>query len=105
MRYQIPPGGPQSGPIARFLGAVIGLFIMIGLFFLGITVFAFAAGIALVAFLVFYARFWWLTRKARRRYADAEQQAGHGRPGQGSGRGRATDRQGVTLDGEYEERD
>ena len=117
MRYQIPPGGPQSGPIARFLGAVIGLFIMIGLFFLGITVFAFAAGIALVAFLVFYARFWWLTRKARRRYADAEQQAGHGRPGfrgqdpggqDAGGQGKATgrrDRQGVTLDGEYEERD
>lgn len=109
MRYQIPPGGPQSGPVARFLGAIIGVFIMIGLFFLGITVFAAAAGIALVAFLVFYARFWWLTRKARRRYRESGesresgQQPGHGRPS--SSAGRPGDRRGVTLDGEYEERD
>ncbi len=113
MRYQIPPGGPQSGPIARFLGAIIGVFIMIGLFFLGITVFAAAAGMALIAFLVFYARFWWLTRKARKRYRGSphesgqsgadQQQPGHGRPS--SATGRSEGRRGVTLDGEYEERD
>lgn len=108
MRYQIPPGGPQGSPLTRFLGAIVGVFIMVGLFFVGITVFAAAAGIALIAFLVFYARFWWLTRKSRRRFQEGEESAahqpGHGRPDPQSPR-QDRDRRGVTLDGEYEERD
>ncbi|MDX1455682.1 MAG: hypothetical protein R3217_09520 [Gammaproteobacteria bacterium] len=101
MNYRIPQG-PPGGPLARFIGAVLGIAIMIGLFFLGFFVFVAAAGVALVVFLVFYLRFWWLTRKGRRQQRARQGSADSASQRPEGGRER---RGSVTLEGEFEERD
>lgn len=91
MQNRLPNDTP-AGWLARAVGAVLTAIIAIGLLFLGLTVFAAAAGLALVVFLVVAARVWWLRRKLRRAAQD-----GHTPHKQ--------DARGVTLEGEYEERD
>ena len=92
MQNRLPYDTPV-GWLARAVGAVVGAIVMVGLFFLGLTVFAAVAGLALLVFLVMAARIWWL----RRRYQRAAGRPGStGRPGREAG--------GVTLEGEYEER-
>lgn len=91
MQNRLPNDTP-AGWLARAVGAVLTAVIAIGLLFLGLTVFAAAAGLALVVFLVVAARVWWLRRRFR---AAAARQ---GAPQQGPGHG-------VTLEGEYEKRD
>lgn len=98
MNYQFPHSRPPGGWFTRLLGAIVAGFIMAGLFLLGLTVFAAAAGIALVAFLVFYLRLWWLRRKA----GTGAGYAGAGTRQQGpQGQRRGS----VTLEGEYREKD
>lgn len=80
-----------AGWLARAVGAVVGAIVMIGLFFLGLTVFAAVAGLALLVFGIMAARIWWLRRKYRKA-------AGTGGASRERGPG------GVTLEGEYEER-
>lgn len=99
MNYRFPNSPPPGGFFTRLLGAIVGAVIMVGLFFLGLTVFAAAAGIALVAFVVFYLRLLWLRRKAGKG-------AGH-RPGgpYADTRREESRRESVTLEGEYREKD
>jgi hypothetical protein len=102
MNYRFPNSPPPGGFFTRLLGAIVGAVIMVGLFFLGLTVFAAAAGIALVAFVIFYLRLLWLRRKAGKG-------AGYG-PGNGQvgpntyTRREETRRESVTLEGEYREK-
>lgn len=93
MQYRFPEPSTPGGWLARIVGAIVGVLVMIGLFFLGITVFAAAAGVALVVFIVLAVRVWWLRLKMRRA------QDGEPRP-----RPERDTRKGVTLEGEYEER-
>ena len=90
MQNRIPNETP-AGWLARVVGAVVGAIVMVALFFLGVTVFAAVAGLAIVVFLVLAVRVWWLRRKLRRGAARNERT-----PHQGA-------RHGVTLEGEYEE--
>lgn len=95
MQYRIPDQSP-AGWFARLIGAVVGLIVMVGLFFLGLTIFAAVAGLAIVVFIVVAIRVWWLRRQLRARGGGAKQQ-----------HRRKTDpdrAMGVTLEGEYEER-
>ncbi len=91
---RIPFQNPNSNLFTRILGAVISQVILAGLLFVGFTVFVFAAGVAVVLFLLFYARIWWVTRKMRRQAAQSGA-ADHGRTSGGDG---------VTLEGEFEEK-
>lgn len=95
MQYRIPDQSP-AGWFARLVGGIVGLIVMIGLFFLGLTVFAAVAGLAIVVFIVVAIRIWWLRRKLRAQAGATGQQ-----------HRRKTDPnhvRGVTLEGEYEER-
>ncbi|MDX1442702.1 MAG: hypothetical protein R3270_02870 [Gammaproteobacteria bacterium] len=98
MNYRFPNSPPPGGFFSRLVGAIVGLFIMVGLFFLGLTVFAAAAGIALVAFIVFYIRLWWLRRKMRGQGG----QQGYYRESRYREQGNSRDS--VTLEGEYHEK-
>lgn len=91
------PNQTPGGWLARLAGAIISVIILAGLFFVGITVFAAVAGLAIVVFAVLAARVWWLRRKLRRSAAHGEaprQERRQDRPRSG----------GVTLEGEYEDR-
>lgn len=90
MRNQIPDQTP-GGLLTRIAGAIVSVVILAGLLFVGITVFAAVAGLAVLVFAVFAARVWWLRRKLRRGAARSETS----RPGPQAG--------GVTLEGEYED--
>lgn len=101
MNYRFPNSPPPGGFFSRLVGAIVGLFIMIGLFFVGLTVFAAAAGIALVAFIVFYIRLWWMRRRMRGQGTDGRVNGSADRDPQRRGpRGRDS----VTLEGEYHEK-
>lgn len=86
------PNDMSAGWFARAIGAIVGAIVMVGLFFLGLTVFAAVAGIALLVFAIVAVRIWWLRRKYRKA------------AGTGSGPQRRPGPGGVTLEGEYEER-
>jgi uncharacterized iron-regulated membrane protein len=87
MQYRIPHHAPRHW-FVRLLGGIVGVVVLVGLFFLGLTIFIAAAGLAILAFVVIAIRIWWLRRQLRVRAARA---ARH-------------DSAGVTLEGEYEER-
>lgn len=87
---QYIPNASPGGWFSRLVGALIGALALVGLFFLGLTVFAVALGLAVVVFVVAAARIWWLRRKLRARRGNPQRRAG--------------DKSGVTLEGEYEER-
>lgn len=93
MQNRLPNDTP-AGWLARAVGAIVGAIVMVGLFFLGLTVFAAVAGLALLVFAVLAARIWWLRRKFRKAAGTGESPR-HERSSAG----------GVTLEGEYEERD
>ncbi|HEX6928496.1 MAG TPA: hypothetical protein VF267_04560 [Gammaproteobacteria bacterium] len=93
MQKRLPNETP-AGWLARIAGAIVGVILMAGLFFLGITVFAAVAGLAILVFLVLAVRVWWLRRRFRRHAA------ANGEPASPQ----AGNRAGVTLEGEYEER-
>lgn len=93
MQNQIPDQTP-GGWLVRIIGAIVSVIVMVGLFFIGITVFAAVAGLALLVFIVLAVRVWWLRRQLQRR-------AG---PGGASARPRRDRTGGVTLEGEYEDR-
>lgn len=90
MQNRLPNDTP-AGWLARAVGAIVGAIVMIGLFFLGLTVFAAVAGLALVVFAVVAIRIWWL----RRRFRGAAKKEGARSREQGAG---------VIIEGEYEER-
>lgn len=94
MNYRFPNSPPPGGFLARLLGAIVGLIMMIGLFFIGLTVFAAAAGIALVAFVIFYIRLRWLQRHHRKQGGAPQHEAW-----------RSERKESVTLEGEYREKD
>jgi hypothetical protein len=50
-------------PLSRLLAAILAVLALVGAFFFGIFVLAFAAGIGLVAWLLFSIRLWWLRKK------------------------------------------
>lgn len=91
MQNRLPNDTP-AGWLARAVGAIVGTIVMVGLFFLGLTVFAAVAGLALIVFAVMAARIWWLRRRYRSAAATGGGPQRERRPG------------GVTLEGEYEER-
>lgn len=88
------PDETAGGWFARIVGAIVSVAVMVALFFLGITVFAAVAGLALLVFLVMAVRVWWLRRRLQRHAAHAG--------GASPRRDRRPD--GVTLEGEYEDR-
>lgn len=90
MQNRLPNDTP-AGWLTRAVGAIVGAIVMVGLFFLGLTVFAAVAGLALVVFAVVAARLWWLRRKFRTATTQGAAQREHRSSG-------------VTLEGEYEER-
>ncbi|HEX6928360.1 MAG TPA: hypothetical protein VF267_03850 [Gammaproteobacteria bacterium] len=79
--------------MARIAGAIVSIVILAGLFFVGITVFAAVAGLAVVVFAVLALRVWWLRRKLQRGSP----------PGETRRDRRRTQAGGVTLEGEYED--
>lgn len=89
MQNRLPNETP-GGWLGRLVGAVVSVAIMVALFFLGLTVFAAVAGLALVVFAVVAVRIWWLRRRFARQ---AGAQARHQKSADG-----------VTIEGEYEER-
>lgn len=86
---QYIPNTSGGSWFSRLVGALVGALVLVGLFFLGLTVFAVALGLAVVVFVVAAVRIWWLRRKLRRHRATNR---------------RRTDDKGVTIEGEYEER-
>lgn len=61
MPYYISP--PPMNPLSRLLAAILAVLALVGAFFFGIFVLAFAVGIGLVAWLSFSIRLWWLQKK------------------------------------------
>ncbi len=61
MPYYISP--PPMNPLSRLLAAILAVLAMVGAFFFGVFVLAFAAGIGLIAWLAFSVRLWWLRKK------------------------------------------
>jgi hypothetical protein len=61
MPYYISP--PPMNPLSRLLAAILAVLALVGAFFFGIFVLAFAAGIGLIAWLLFSIRLWWLRKK------------------------------------------
>lgn len=66
-------------PLSRLLAAILAVLAMVGAFFFGVFVLAFAAGIGLIAWLAFSIRLWWLRKSG-------VIQAGRG-PGSNQGQG------------------
>lgn len=50
-------------PLSRLLAGILAVLALVGAFFFGIFVLAFAVGIGLVAWLSFSIRLWWLRKK------------------------------------------
>lgn len=50
-------------PLSRLLAALLAVLALVGAFFFGIFVLAFAAGLGLLAWLVLSVRMWWLRKK------------------------------------------
>lgn len=50
-------------PLSRLLAAILAILALTGAFFFGIFILAFAAGIGLVAWMVFSIRLWWMRRR------------------------------------------
>ncbi len=70
MPYYISP--PPSGPVARFLGAIVAVLAMAGAVMLGMVAFVVIAGLGLVLGLVVWLRLVWIRRRLHRQ--------GHQRP-------------------------
>ena len=60
MQYQIAP--PPMNPLARLLAGVLAVLALVGAFFFGLFILAFAVGLGLVAWLALWIRMWWLGR-------------------------------------------
>lgn len=60
MQNYISP--PPMNPLARLLAGVLAVLALVGAFFFGLIVLAFAVGIGLVAWLFLWVRMWWLRR-------------------------------------------
>lgn len=84
-------------PLSRLLAAVLAGLALAGAFFFGVFILAFAAGIGLIAWLIFSIRLWWLRKKGR--FSGPGQASSSGSPqGQGSVSGES-DRD--VIDAEY----
>ena len=81
-------------PLSRLLAAIVAALAVVGAFFFGIFVLAFAIGAGLVARLVIWTRMWWVRRQLARRGFDA---AGAPHADQGT-----RQEGGDVIDGEYE---
>lgn len=73
---------PPSNPFLQVLYFLVGGVVLIGAVLMGAVILSFALGLALVAGVVFYVRFWWLKRKLARK----AQATGANRPGPGDAR-------------------
>ena len=60
MQYYISP--PPMNPLARLLAGVLAVLALVGAFFFGLVVLAFAVGLGLVAWLFLWVRMWWIRR-------------------------------------------
>lgn len=80
---------PPANPIVQVLYFLVGGILLIGAVILGAFVLAFVLGFAVVAGLIVYARFWWLSRKLAK-----------GRGSSGGGRGGPSSRSEL-LEAEY----
>lgn len=83
MGYYIAP--PPMNPVSRILAGLLGLLAVVGAFFFGLVVLAFAIGLGILAWLLVTLRMWWLRRRWRRegdRVGPAGA-AGPGRPDRG----------------------
>jgi hypothetical protein len=95
MPYYITP--PPMNPLSRLLAAILTVLALVGAFFFGIFVLAFAAGVGFIAWLLFSIRLWWMRKKGTITSAGqaSENDQAH-RTGPGSGQ---TSRD--IIDGEY----
>jgi hypothetical protein len=84
MPYYISP--PPMNPLSRILAGILAVLALVGAFFFGIFVLAFAVGIGLIAWLLFSIRLWWMRKKGVMGGLDGGPGSGPAhRPGQGSG--------------------
>jgi hypothetical protein len=61
MQYYITP--PPMNPLARLLAGILAVLALVGAFFFGIFILAFAVGLGLVAWLFLWVRMWWFRKK------------------------------------------
>jgi len=54
---------PPMNPLSRLLAALLAVLALVGAFFFGIFVLAFAAGLGLLAWLFLSVRMWWMRKK------------------------------------------
>jgi len=85
-------------PLSRLLAGLLGILALVGAFFFGIFVLAFAVAAGLVAWLVIWIRMRWIRRKLLRDGYRPDT-AQRGQPG---GDARPPGRKGDVIDAEYE---
>jgi hypothetical protein len=61
MQYYISP--PPMNPLTRLLAGVLAVLALVGAFFFGIFILAFAVGLGLVAWVVLWVRTWWIGKQ------------------------------------------
>jgi len=78
MPYYISP--PPLNPLSRILAGILAVLALAGAFFFGIFVLALAAGLGLIAWLLFSIRLWWMRKQGAVRGPASRpaQQAGPG---------------------------
>ena len=62
---------PPANPLLQVLYFLVGGILLIGAVILGAFVLAFVLGFAVVAGLIVYARFWWLSRKLAKQHGSS----------------------------------
>lgn len=95
MPYFITP--PPTNPLSRLLAALVAVLVLVGAFFFGVFVLAFAAGLGLVAWIYISIRLWWIRRRGGMNPADAEV----AREGRGEPRNEQDEHRGNVIDAEY----
>jgi hypothetical protein len=84
MPYYISP--PPLNPLSRILAGILAVLALVGAFFFGIFVLAFAAGLGLIAWLLLSIRLWWMRKKGLISGAGGGPASGPAqRPGPGAG--------------------
>lgn len=92
--HRPPLQGPPANPIVRLLMLVGGIIVLAASLFVGAIMFLVILGLAIMMFVVFMIRVWWIRRRLMRAW-QAQQQNQPSPGGQGP-------RRGSIIEGEYE---
>jgi len=95
MPYYISP--PPANPLSRLLAGILAVLALVGAFFFGLFVLAFAAGVGLIAWFALWLRMWWIGKKRFRTGAVTGSADGAERKTGAPSR----DRKGEVIDAEY----